>query len=129
MDLAYKQAEIAFKAQEIPVGCVVVRNDSVIGSAHNQTIFHNNPLKHAEIVALEQSARLLRTTYLDGCSLYVTMQPCSMCLGAIKLYRIDAVYFGAYSSFLEKERIVNIIGGVKEHACCLLLTKFFENKR
>lgn len=129
MDLAYKQAEIAYTKEEIPVGCVVVKNDSVIASTHNQTIFYNNPTKHAEIIALGQSACHLNTIYLDGCSLYVTMQPCSMCLAAIKLYRIDTIYFGAYSSFLEKERTVNIVGGVNEDTCTALLSNFFKKKR
>ncbi len=84
---------------EIPIGCVIVDNDTgkVLARAHNETIKTNNPTRHAEIVCIDKAMRRLRTNRLTNCSMYVTLEPCCMCAGAISLAKIDRLYIGCLS--------------------------------
>ncbi len=95
MDLALEQAENAGKAGEVPVGCVVVRNNAVIARAANRTLTDRDPTAHAEMLALRAAARAIGSERLTGCDLYVTLEPCAMCAGAISFARIRRLYFGA----------------------------------
>jgi tRNA(adenine34) deaminase len=95
MDLALQAAENAAEAGEVPIGCVVVRGTEVIASAGNRTIRDNDPTAHAEILAIRQAAGLLGSQRLADCDLYVTLEPCTMCAGAISFARIRRLYFGA----------------------------------
>jgi tRNA(adenine34) deaminase len=95
MDLALKTAENAGKAGEVPIGCVVVRNYEVIASAANRTLTDRDPTAHAEILAIRQAAERIGTERLVDCDLYVTLEPCTMCAGAISLARIRRLYYGA----------------------------------
>jgi len=95
MDLALKTAENAGKSGEVPIGCVIVRDYEVIASAGNRTLTDRDPTAHAEILALRQAAEAIGTERLVDCDLYVTLEPCTMCAGAISLARIRRLYFGA----------------------------------
>lgn len=95
MDLALKQAEIAQIRGEVPIGCVVVRDGEIVAAAGNQTLADRDPTAHAEIVALREAARAVGSERLTDCDLYVTLEPCTMCAGAISFARIRRLYYGA----------------------------------
>ncbi|MGC2776450.1 MAG: nucleoside deaminase [Bradyrhizobium sp.] len=95
MDLALKAAESAAISGEVPIGCVVVRNSQVIATAANRTLTDCDPTAHAEILALRQAARAIGSERLVDCDLYVTLEPCTMCAGAISFARIRRLYYGA----------------------------------
>lgn len=95
MDLALEQAENAEKAGEVPIGCVIVRDNAVIARAGNRTLTDRDPTAHAEILALREAARQLGSERLINCDLYVTLEPCTMCAAAISFARIRRLYYGA----------------------------------
>src|ERR1700744_402110 len=95
MDLALKAAESAGKSGEVPVGCVFVRGDEVIATAGNLTLADRDPTAHAEILAIRQAAQVVGSERLTDCDLYVTLEPCTMCAGAISFARIRRLYYGA----------------------------------
>jgi len=95
MDLALKAAESAAISGEVPIGCVVVRNNAVIAVAANRTLTDRDPTAHAEILALRQAAQAVGSERLVDCDLYVTLEPCTMCAGAISFARIRRLYYGA----------------------------------
>ena len=95
MDLALKAAENAGKSGEVPIGCVIVRSDEVIATAGNRILTDRDPTAHAEILAIRQAARTVGSERLTECDLYVTLEPCTMCAGAISFARIRRLYFGA----------------------------------
>jgi tRNA(adenine34) deaminase len=95
MDLALKAAENAGKAGEVPIGAVVVHDNAVIASAGNRTLTDRDPTAHAEILAIRAAGRVLGSERLTDCDLYVTLEPCTMCAGAISFARIRRLYFGA----------------------------------
>ena len=95
MDLALKAAETAGEAGEVPIGCVVVRHGEVIASAGNRTLTDKDPTAHAEVLAIRQAADKLGSERLVDCDLYVTLEPCTMCAGAISFARVRRLYYGA----------------------------------
>ena len=95
MDLALKSAENAGKAGEVPIGCVIVRAGQVIATAGNRTVTDRYPTAHAEILAIRQATAAIGSERLTDCDLYVTLEPCTMCAGAISLARIRRLYYGA----------------------------------
>ncbi|MDU0957311.1 MAG: nucleoside deaminase [Bradyrhizobium sp.] len=95
MDLALKAAESAAISGEVPIGCVVVRDNAVIATAANHTLTDRDPTAHAEILALRQAAQVIGSERLVDCDLYVTLEPCTMCAGAISFARIRRLYYGA----------------------------------
>jgi len=95
MDLALKQAEIAQSQGEVPIGCVVVRDGEIVAEAGNRTLTDRDPSAHAEMVAIRTAARRLGSERLTECDLYVTLEPCTMCAGAISFARIRRLYYGA----------------------------------
>ena len=95
MDLALQTAENAGKSGEVPIGCVVVRDSEVIATAGNRTLTDHDPTAHAEIVALREAAKKIGSERLVDCDLYVTLEPCTMCAGAISFARIRRLYYGA----------------------------------
>jgi len=95
MDLALKAAKNAEKSGEVPIGCVVVRENQVIASAGNRTLTDRDPTAHAEVLALRAAAKALGSERLTDCDLYVTLEPCTMCAGAISFARIRRLYYGA----------------------------------
>ena len=128
---AFKLAERAFDEDEIPVGAVIVKDGKIIGRGYNQKEKFKNPLKHAELVAIEEACNFIGDWRLNDCEIYVTLKPCSMCLGAIKETRIKKIVYG-----IEKNEQTNlnsdlecIIGGVLQKDCLEILQKFFKKKR
>ncbi|KAB2924918.1 MAG: nucleoside deaminase [Bacteroidetes bacterium] len=142
MALALREAERAYDADEVPVGAVVVHGGSVIAKGYNQVETMRDPTAHAEMIALTAAAAHLESKFLKECVLYVTMEPCPMCAGAIVLSRIPTVVFGCYDpkmgasgsvmNITENQKLnhrVHVIGGVLDQECGMLLKEFFGKKR
>ena len=142
MNLAIKQAIKAEKEGEVPIGAVLVKESLLIAKAHNQPITKNDATAHAEIQLLRAAGKKLQNYRLPDTILYVTLEPCAMCLGAMVHARIKRIVYGAHdpktgvcglyedlvSTNCFKNKI-NITGGVSERKCSQLLKKFFESRR
>ena len=98
MQEAIKQAQVAYKRGEVPIGCVIVKDGKIVAKGYNQREKKRNCLWHAEIVALNRACRKLKSWRLKDCEMYVTLEPCQMCMGAILNARLRKVYFGARST-------------------------------
>ena len=142
MRLALREAEAALQADEVPIGAVVVKDGRMIGSAHNQREQLRDPTAHAEMIAITQAAESLGNWRLDGCTLYVTLEPCPMCAGAAVLARLPRVVYGAADpkagavvtlyQLLDDPRLnhrAEAIGGVLASECGEILSRFFQAKR
>ena len=142
MSEALKEAELAALADEVPVGCVIVKNDSIIARAHNQRDKSHNPLGHAEMLAIKQASEVLNDWQLVDTELYVTIEPCIMCAGAIIQSRIKKVIYGAPDlkggafggsiDVLDAKNINHrpeIVKGVLEEKCTNIIKNYFESKR
>ncbi len=141
MNAAIKLAKIAGEQGEIPVGAVIVKDGVIIGEGYNMREQKKNALSHAEIEAINNACNFLGDWRLDGCTIYVTLEPCPMCAGAIVNARIKEVVFGAYDLSMGcMDSVTNIAslpfaagttvyGGIKEDECKRLLTDFFEGVR
>lgn len=134
MKIALQEAEIGFDNQEIPVGCVVVKDGVVLSSSHNRKEDSKNAIMHAEIIAIEEACHILNSWRLDECELYVTLEPCMMCMGAILESRIKKVYFGAKNNseqMYDFDRISKYVDmyNLKDSECSKILSDFFKNKR
>ncbi len=143
MQLALLEAQAADAENEVPVGAIIVDSENrVIASAHNQREQLHDPTAHAEILGITQAADTLNSWRLDGCTLYVTLEPCPMCAGAILQSRIPIVVYGAsdpkagavHSLFtlLEDERLnhrAEVVSGVLAEPCGKILTDFFRRQR
>ena len=139
MRLALAQA--AQSGSDVPVGAVIVRDGQVIASAHNEREAQDSPLAHAEMLAMERACRALHTRRLSGCTLYVTLEPCPMCAGAILNARIPTVVYGAREAksgscgsvidlFFENYGFQpRVYGGVRKDECAALLRNFFLRMR
>lgn len=139
---ALKQARIAAETDEVPVGAVIVHENRIIAKAHNQIEMLKDPTAHAEMIAITQAANALSCKWLYDCTLYVTIEPCSMCAGAIVLARMKRIYYGAVdpktgacgsvTNIVQDDRLnhrVEVSGGLLEEECGRLLTTFFREKR
>ncbi len=93
---AINQAKIAYDLNEVPVGCVIVKNKKIIAKAYNSVEKDNNALMHAEIKAINEASQVIKNFRLDGCTMYVTLEPCVMCTGALVYSRISRIVFGSY---------------------------------
>ena len=137
MQLALNEAEKALKKGEIPIGCVIVSNDLVIAKAHNMTETLNDVTAHAEMQAFTSASEYLGAKYLTDCTLYVTLEPCIMCLGASYWTHIQKIVYGAadkkQKNTIDKKQILHPktqwVGGVLEKECASLLARFFDEKR
>jgi tRNA(adenine34) deaminase len=142
MDLALKAAENAGKSGEVPIGCVIVRDDQVIATAGNGTLTDRDPTAHAEILAIRQAAKITGSERLIDCDLYVTLEPCTMCAGAISFARIRRLYFGAADPkggavesgvrfFAQPtcHHAPEVYSAVGEHQAATLLRDFFKARR
>jgi tRNA(adenine34) deaminase len=112
MRLALDDARAAASAGDVPVGAVIVRGDDIVARASNRTVRDKDPTGHAEILAIRDAARTLGDWRLTGCSLYVTLEPCAMCAGAIVLARLDRVVFGAFD---DKAGMAGSVGDLLRH--------------
>jgi tRNA(adenine34) deaminase len=142
MRAALGEAKKACELDEIPIGAVVILNNEIIGRGYNSVIKNSDPTCHAEIMALRDAAKSLSNYRLPEVNLYVTLEPCIMCLGAIFHARVNQVYFGAYDAKFQScnpqnklidNKLINhqthAIGGILEQECSSILKKFFEKKR
>ena len=139
---AYKEAQKAFEEDEVPVGCVIVKDGKIVARAHNRKEKKNCALFHAEIECIRKAAKKLDNWNLKGCEIYVTLEPCMMCTGALINSRIDKITYGCEDPKggalvsnvrLQDIKLLNhypqIQGGVMEKECSDLLKKFFKTKR
>jgi len=142
MQEALREAKEAFKDDEVPVGAVIVNKDRIIARGYNQVERLKDPTAHAEMIALTSATNFLGTKWLNGSTLYVTIEPCSMCAGALVLARIESIYFGAKDpktgacgsviNIANNNKLnhrIKISGGILEEECSLLLKDFFKKKR
>ena len=143
MSIALDEAEKSYKNDEVPVGAVVVfKNGPLIGRGHNLKEKAHDPCGHAEILALKQAAQKIKNWRLTECILYVTLEPCPMCLGAMIQGRIGHLVFGAYDpkggalgpnyNFYRDIRLNHtfpVIGGIRHYECSRLLSQFFKERR
>lgn len=137
MQEALKQAGQAYKLGEVPIGCVIVCNDKIIARGYNMTEQLKDSTAHAEILAITSAEHVLQSKYLKDCALYVTIEPCLMCAGAIFWSQISKVVYGAkddkrgISLYIDHpyHPKTKIIGGVLKEECAKLVKDFFRNKR
>ncbi|ABL02628.1 CMP/dCMP deaminase, zinc-binding protein [Candidatus Ruthia magnifica str. Cm (Calyptogena magnifica)] len=142
MTLAIEQAKQAQKVNEVPVGAILIQNNQLISSAYNQPISNNDPTAHAEIQLLRAAGKQLNNYRLYDTTLYVTLEPCTMCLGAIVHARVSYIVFGAYDQKsgvcgscinLQNSQCfnhsINIQGGILADQCKDLLQQFFKSRR
>jgi tRNA(adenine34) deaminase len=142
MDLALDQARAAERAGEVPVGCVIVHDDTVVAAAHNRTLLDRDPTAHAELLAIRAAAAALETERLTDCDLYVTLEPCAMCAAATAFARVRRLYYGAadpkggavengvrfFASPTCHHR-PEVYGGIGERESAGLLRGFFQERR
>lgn len=143
MSRAKELAKMSQESDDVPVGAVVVLNGEIIGEGYNRRERDADPTAHAEIIAIKEAAEKIGSWRLDDCEIYVTLEPCPMCAGAIINSRIKRVFFGAYepkSGSASAESVVNLFnlpynhtpevyGGIYEKETAELLTEFFKGKR
>jgi len=142
MKLAIEQAQIAEENGDVPIGAVIVYQNQIIGKAYNQREQLQDPTAHAEIIALTQAAAFLESWRLHGCTMYVTLEPCTMCAGALVLARIDRLVYGcddpktgavkSLYNITTDERlnhIIDVTSGVLAEECGGLLQQFFRRRR
>jgi len=134
--MALQEAQIAFEKDEVPIGCVIVSNNRVIAKAHNLTEALNDVTAHAEMQAITSAANYLGGKYLQNCTLYVTLEPCVMCCGALSWSQISKVVIGARDEqrgFINKNLSLHpkteLVTGVMENECSDLVKNFFKSKR
>ena len=139
MKIAIAEAQKAFEKDEVPIGAVVVLQDKIIARAHNQVELLNDSTAHAEILALTTAYQFLGSKYLPEATLYVTVEPCLMCSGALYWSKIGRIVFGAYDEKNSYRRSTGtnnpfhpkteIVGGVMEEDCAGLMKEFFKRLR
>ena len=131
MQEALKLAKTAFEEDEVPVGAVVAYGNKIVGKGYNQIEKLNDPTAHAEILAITAACNLLGSKYLDKCTLYVTLEPCIMCTGAIREAQIQKVIFAAPDSSHRKSapNLFEVQGGLLEAEASELIKSFFRRKR
>lgn len=136
MKMALQEAEAALEKDEVPIGCVIVSNDRVIARAHNLTETLNDVTAHAEMQAITSAANFLGGKYLKNCIMYVTLEPCVMCSGALSWSQITKVVIGARDEqrgFINKHLNLHpkteIITGIMEYECSTIVKDFFKSKR
>lgn len=142
MKEAIKQAKKAYKINEVPIGCVIVFNDKIIARGYNKRNTKKNTLAHAEIIAINKASKIFKDWRLEDCTMYITLEPCQMCSGAILQARIKAVVIGSMNpkagcagsilNILEMDEFnhkVEVVRGVLEDECSQLIKNFFKELR
>ena len=142
MQAALREAERAASLEEVPVGAAILRAGAVVAVAHNETVRRRDPTAHAELLALQRAFQTLVVDRLDDCTLYVTLEPCAQCAGAVVLAKVRRLVFGSFDDKAgmcgsvgdlvrhpQLNHRVEVQGGVQEAACAALLTEFFRAKR
>ena len=136
MKMAFQEAQLALEKDEVPIGCVIVSNNRVIAKSHNLTETLNDVTAHAEMQAITSGANYLGGKYLQNCTMYVTLEPCVMCAGALNWSQITKVVIGArdeQSGFINKGLSLHpkteVVTGIMENECSQIVKDFFRNKR
>lgn len=136
MKMAFHEAELALEKDEVPIGCIIVSHNRIIARAHNLTETLNDVTAHAEIQAITSAANFLGGKYLKDCTMYVTLEPCIMCSGALSWSQISKVVIGARDEqrgFINKHLSLHpkteIVTGVMENECSSMVKEFFRSKR
>ena len=142
MKTAIREAMAALEKEEVPVGCVIVHENRIIGRGHNQIEMLQDPTAHAEMLAITAAAEHLGSRRLEGCTVYVTLEPCAMCCGAMVLARVQKLIFGAYDpkagaaatlyqipSDKRLNHTIEVTGGLLVNECGELLSEFFRRLR
>lgn len=142
MKFAYREAEKAYEEGETPIGCIIVFENKIIAKSHNQVETLKDSTAHAEILAITSASAYLDSKVLKDCSMYVTLEPCVMCAGAIVLSKLENLFFGAFdpktgacgsvidiTNNKSLNHKVNVFGGVLDTECGNLLKSFFKKKR
>lgn len=131
MNEALKLAKKAFDEGEIPVGAVIVKDNKIISCGYNEKEKYKNPLKHAEMIAIEEACKYIGDWRLNDCVLYVTLEPCLMCMGAIVETRIEKVVYGVkkFDQMFDIKNDIDVVGGILEEECLSILQDFFKNRR
>lgn len=136
MMLAINEAEKAYKKNDVPIGCVIVKEGRIISKAHNKKEIKKNAIMHAEIIAIAKACKKLKTWHLDDCVLYTTVEPCMMCTGAIIQSRIKKIYysisnksFGELENYHLKNKKIIIQNNILNEESKKLLQQFFKEKR
>lgn len=136
MKMALQEAEMALEKDEVPIGCVIISNNRIIARAHNLTETLNDVTAHAEMQAITSAANFLGGKYLKDCTLYVTLEPCVMCSGALSWSQISKVVIGARDEqrgFINKHLSLHpkteILIGIMENECSTIVKEFFKSKR
>lgn len=141
MRMALNEARAAAELFEVPVGAIIVKDTKVIARAHNLSEARQDATAHAELLCIQAASKILRSSKLNGCTLYVTLEPCAMCAGAALLSRLGRIVFGAYDELAGCcgsvaditdswfNHSIEVIGGVLEKECRELLSSFFKGKR
>ena len=132
MNIAIKEAKKAYKYEEVPVGAVIVKNNKIIAKAYNKKEKTRNVTKHAEIIAISKACKKIKNWRLEDCEIYVTMEPCMMCSGAIEQSRIKKIVYGIknenYGS-TDQLKNIEIISKICEEECKKLIQSFFKKRR
>lgn len=142
MDMAIEEARKAFEEDEVPVGCVIVKNNQILALTHNRKEQMNSATKHAEILAIEEASSKLNNWRLDGCDVYITLEPCPMCASALKQARVSRIFCGlSNSDFRNYEIVLKILESDKNNASVpivnnlavekveRIMKSFFTNRR
>ena len=139
---ALDQAQLADNEGDVPVGAVIVRRNEIIARASNRTVRDQDAIAHAEVLAIREASRVVKSWRLEDCTLYVTLEPCAMCAGAIVLARLERLVFGAWDDkagmvgsigdLIRHPKLnhsAEVLGGVRADECGALLKAFFRDKR
>ena len=132
MNLAIQQAKKAYKSEEVPIGAIIVKNNKIISKAYNKKEKTKNVVKHAEIIAITKACKKIKNWRLDDCEIYVTMEPCMMCCGAIQQARIKKIVYGIKNKNYGCTNLLQnteIISQVCEKECKTLIQSFFKKRR
>lgn len=139
MKIALEEAKKSYAKNEVPVGAVLICNDKIISVGHNMKETLNNPMKHAEMIAIEEACKEMNTWHLDNCELYITLEPCLMCYGAILESRIKKITYAAsnkkygYTNYIkttfEEQKGIEVNRDIMSEESVEILRKFFKTKR
>ncbi|UHR02585.1 tRNA adenosine(34) deaminase TadA [Peptoniphilus sp. GNH] len=142
MKEALKEALIAYANDDVPVGCVIVKGDEIVARGHNQKVFLNDPTAHAEILAIRKAAEILKTWHMEDCSIYVSLEPCAMCAGALIQARLKKAYIavmndrmgacGSLINLLNQDGFnhkISVEVGLLGKLSSYIISRFFKNLR
>jgi tRNA(adenine34) deaminase len=142
MRFAFREAEKAFEHDEVPIGCIIVKDNAIIGKGYNQTELLKDSTAHAEMIAVTAACGTLDSRFLNGATVYSTLEPCPMCAGALVNSRVERLIFGAYDpkagacgtlfTITEDDRLnhrIPTIGGILDAECGAILKEYFSKKR